>query len=401
MKQTERVPSTFKLILGLAALVFLAVLLPSDYKPQNSSSSVSSLLRNINDDNNVRISSSNENHSATELQTRAASMTVPSPSSQQQASAPRLFTCGFDLWSLGTELFGDLEFVGRFGESSHKPKAQDILLQGGLNGPCHQSPEAEFPGKILFVNSEARTDNNLQLQDRFVQLGPVGNPHERALPKVTFGAIFFIASTTPEQRQWILDPTQRPHSGKPREAAVFVTNRCGGSRKQAAMDISSLVKIHQNPKCQRQKQLPNFEAIPKQDWTPRQAYRDNYLLYSKYKYCLVMENTHLDHYITEKLFLAFMGGCLPIYAGTPTVLELFHKDVFVYFDPEAPESALAELQRLQTNHTLYQEKMAQPILAHGMESANEYLSLAQDVGDGRLRSTIRNMLGIHTIDVKE
>lgn len=35
--------------------------------------------------------------------------------SEESSSPPRLFTCGFDLWNLSSQLFGDLELAGRFG----------------------------------------------------------------------------------------------------------------------------------------------------------------------------------------------------------------------------------------------------------------------------------------------
>ncbi|KAL3934258.1 MAG: hypothetical protein SGBAC_009980 [Bacillariaceae sp.] len=207
-----------------------------------------------------------------------------------------------------------------------------------------------------------------------------------------------------------------------REAIVFVVNRCGTFRKQVAMDIAqhfhhNLLPIHQNPKCQKMMMKKNsiaqeenllFQAIPKEDWKPRNAYKENYQLYSKYKYCLVMENTPVatDNYITEKLFLAFMGGCLPIYWGTKDVFELFNPDAFVFYDYDyaitaddndnnhASNNAIGELQYLQANRTYYDWKMEQPILAHGPASAEAYLSLSEDVGNGRLRTRIRNMLGI-------
>mmetsp|Transcript_40316 Transcript_40316/g.97367 ORF Transcript_40316/g.97367 Transcript_40316/m.97367 type:complete len:460 (+) Transcript_40316:80-1459(+) len=455
-QQSEKVPSTIKLVLGLSSLLAITVLFQSSSESSsvfnnNHKQTASSVIENpltkhdslrsasssvigivSKNTNNVPPSTRTKDENTTATTTTAViTNTDASPavaSTTTTEAKPRLFTCGFDLWNLGHHLFGDLEHVGRFGETStggteqQQPLPQDILLQGGLNGPCHKSPEQEFPGKVLFVHSEARTGGDAEKQEwneRFFKLGPTENAEpmmmgnanalslsssttSRALPMVTFGAIYFVSTTTPEQRQWILDAASRPNSSlqnpATREAVVYLVNRCGTFRKQAAIEISDILPIHQNPKCSK----PNshhFEAIPKDEyWKPRNSYQENYKLYSKYKYCLVMENTSTNNYITEKLFMAFMGGCLPIYWGSQdTIFALFNKDAFVFYDKDAPEKALAELEYLQSNQTYYQEKMAQPILAHNGQQesvAEAYLSLAQDVGNGRLRSRIRKMLGI-------
>eukprot|EP00980_Cylindrotheca_fusiformis_P019056 scaffold6428_cov103-Cylindrotheca_fusiformis.AAC.2 len=330
----------------------------------------------------------------------------------------RIFECGFDLWNFRLQLFGDLEFAGRLDDSKDdhsnvaKPTSNDILLQGGLNGPCSDiSPEVDFPGKILFVHSEAFVggDAEKQLQnERFFKLGPSSsfstkdsNNSIRLISKVTFGAIYFISATTHEQRQWILDPTQKrkaitTNSQETRNAMVYVVHRCGSFRNEAAEELSSIVQVHQNPKCPRRND--QFRSIPKEDWTSRDLYHENWKLYSKYKYCLVMENTNAHNYITEKLFLAFLGGCLPIYSGTKDVFEIFNPEAFVYWDDKGDDtevSAVNEIAYLQSNDTAYQEKLNQPILANGSETIINYLSLADDVGNGALKHQIRTMLGIH------
>ncbi|CAJ1964885.1 unnamed protein product [Cylindrotheca closterium] len=456
-KHAARIPSTIKIVLALSSIIALSLLFHSSSSGENinhTSHPHSNNSKNNGDSSNQKKTKYERNTENTAASTTAithddSSSSVVATSKHAtittsgSTAKPRLFTCGFDLWNFGQELFGDLlEEVGRFGETTTtaKPTSQDILLQGGLNGPCSQSPDEEFPGKVLFVHSEARTAEKHLINERFYQLGPTSSEHAepfgnalsslstattgggaaaatsimstRALPMVTFGAIFWVSSTTREQRQWILDPkkrqgapSQQNNDKRRREAVVFVVNRCGTFRKEAALEISKLLPIHQNPKCQNKivggrpapqtHSTANFQAIPPNDWKPRNSYRENYQLYSKYKYCLVMENTATDNYITEKLFLAFMGGCLPIYWGTPDVFFLFSKDAFVFYDYEHDgKKAMEELEYLQQNETYYKEKMAQPILAYGNRSAEAYLSLAQDVGNGRLRSRIRNMLGI-------
>ena len=107
-----------------------------------------------------------------------------------------------------------------------------------------------------------------------------------------------------------------------------------------------------------------------------------------------MENTKLSGYITEKIILAYMGGCIPIYWGTNDVFDVFHKDSFVYYDIENPNEALRELSMLQSNKTLLEWKQRAPILANGNQTIDKYFSFSQDVGNGQLRKQIRQMMGI-------
>lgn len=320
---------------------------------------------------------------------------------------PKLFTCGFDLWNFTNNVFDDLEFAGRFGETTVAvepiaPTAQDILVQGGIRGPCSVNPQEAFPGKILFVNSEARKDGDslIHLQnERFFLLGPTASSSltsERSLPIVSFGAIFFASTTTPKQREWILNSSKKlkPDSNTVRDAIIYVVNRCGTKRNEAALELTETLgmTIHQNPKCPIRNK--HFFPIPKQDWTKRDMYFQNWKLYSKYKYCLVFENTATSNYITEKIFLAFLGGCIPIYWGTEEIYKIFNRNAFVFYDMDKPDRALEEMKRLETNHTAYMEKLQQPILAHGNQTINEYLSLADDIGNGGLKHQIRTMLGL-------
>ena len=159
-----------------------------------------------------------------------------------------------------------------------------------------------------------------------------------------------------------------------------------------SFSLSCSGSIHQNPKCPIRNK--HFFPIPKQDWTKRDMYFQNWKLYSKYKYCLVFENTATSNYITEKIFLAFLGGCIPIYWGTEEIYKIFNRNAFVFYDMDKPDRALEEMKRLETNHTAYMEKLEQPILAHGDQTINEYLSLADDIGNGGLKHQIRTMLGL-------
>lgn len=52
-------------------------------------------------------------------------------------------------------------------------------------------------------------------------------------------------------------------------------------------------------------------------------------LCGEYKINLCPENTLIKNYCTEKLWHALASGCLPVYAGSPTVFEYFPRDSIV------------------------------------------------------------------------
>jgi hypothetical protein len=51
-----------------------------------------------------------------------------------------------------------------------------------------------------------------------------------------------------------------------------------------------------------------------------------------YKYHIAIENFHGPHHWTEKLADAFLGGCLPFYAGCPNAADYFPPESFIPID---------------------------------------------------------------------
>ncbi|MEN9344193.1 MAG: hypothetical protein RLZZ453_980 [Chlamydiota bacterium] len=49
-----------------------------------------------------------------------------------------------------------------------------------------------------------------------------------------------------------------------------------------------------------------------------------------YRFCICFENrTHLNGYISEKIFPCFAAGCVPVYWGAPNIEEYIPKDCFI------------------------------------------------------------------------
>lgn len=64
-----------------------------------------------------------------------------------------------------------------------------------------------------------------------------------------------------------------------------------------------------------------------------------------YRYHICLENHLSAHHWTEKLSDAFLGRCLPFYAGAPDVADYFPEGSFVRIDMTDPEGAVALLRR--------------------------------------------------------
>jgi hypothetical protein len=97
--------------------------------------------------------------------------------------------------------------------------------------------------------------------------------------------------------------------------------------------------------------------------------------------------------MTEKILNAYLGGCLPIYYGSPPdVYSVFANQSFLYYDVHHPQRTLSRLQQLAGNQTLYEEMSSAPILRDGVNTINQYFSLYPSVGDGSLNQQIRRMM---------
>lgn len=64
-----------------------------------------------------------------------------------------------------------------------------------------------------------------------------------------------------------------------------------------------------------------------------------------YRYHLCLENHIAPHHWTEKLSDAFLGRCLPFYAGAPNAQDYFPEGSFVRIDINDPEGAVALLRQ--------------------------------------------------------
>jgi hypothetical protein len=122
----------------------------------------------------------------------------------------------------------------------------------------------------------------------------------------------------------------------------------------------------------------------------------NHAIMESFRFALVMENSNVKGYITEKIANAFIASTIPIYYGTTEIFKLFNKEAFIYYDIHNPRPSLDRIRYLENNRTAYSEMLARPVLA-GPHVLEKYFSLTDDVGGGALKQRIRDLvLGVVT-----
>lgn len=70
-----------------------------------------------------------------------------------------------------------------------------------------------------------------------------------------------------------------------------------------------------------------------------------------YRYHIVIENSTIPHYWTEKLADAFLRNCYPIYSGAPNIADYFDPAAMTSFDIERPDEAIATIGTLLSSDT--------------------------------------------------
>lgn len=301
---------------------------------------------------------------------------------------PKLFTCGYLLRNLSTFLFPEFSPAGEYTIQS-QTSFTDILLYG-MHGPCSANINS-FQGKTLFVNGESDgnvLDISSYEQKQLYQMGgPVQDSNHTIRAYYATLALMFEP-----QAMWpkIFDHTQRQKWSGNRSRIAFLVSKCKPHRQKAAAELASHFPMDALGHCtvpRASHVLVNseFSDLDIKSWP------DNWKVFHHYKYCLVMENRDQSGYITEKIIMAFLGGCLPIYWGTQEVFEIFNRDAFLFYKEG---KTVEQIQYLEQNLTAYFELLSEPVLANGSQTIRDYFSFTDQVGSGHMKRKIRAMLGL-------
>ena len=301
-----------------------------------------------------------------------------STASRRSSRGGRVMTCGYPKTSewVARNVFSDFEPV-----SVRKTKyASSDLLIVGMHNPC---PLAKtFQGKVVCVNGEPHGE--LCAPNSYV-LGPMADSAKSV--RVYFGAL--VSFRFPDFKNVVIRPRLR-QTKTPEHFLIYTSHNCVGFREAAFDAMKSLGIAFAGGRCHGTSKVKQHNQFPT---PPRgEGWEAAVQTYKSFRFALVMENVLKDGYITEKIITAFLGNTIPIYYGTTEVFNLFNKYAFIFYDIHDPQPALDQIAYLETNRTAYAEVVAQPILANGERTLEEYFSLSDDVGGGKLKQRIRDMV---------
>jgi hypothetical protein len=315
--------------------------------------------------------------------------------------AGRMFECGYGFPNLRKLLFPEYNQTIRYGFGVKDSQPNDLLFFG-FHGPCGgQGPkristkyvQEHFQGKCLFVNHEPignifqdKPNDHL----RQLHMLPTTDQSVRSYGVASYLMDFFA----PTEWNKIFDPAQKPLStNKFPNGVIYLQSKCVKYREKAVAKLSTIgLHIHHGH-CAGGwgGNRRNFYPLPK---TLRSDFTSNFNLYREFRYCAVMDNTIKAGYISEKILLAFMGGCIPIYIGTEEIFDIFNPKAFVFYNTKHPQYALEQIREHYRNPKAYEAMISQPILAHGNQTVEDYFSFSDNVGGGKLKREIRAMMGL-------
>jgi hypothetical protein len=185
-----------------------------------------------------------------------------------------------------------------------------------------------------------------------------------------------------------------------RKFMMYANSNCVAFREEAVGLLSQFGPVDCDGKCQgktppngnRTNLIKTGHSIGVGNWW------ENVKLYSNYRFCFVMEHTG-DHpgYITEKILMAFAGGCIPIYYGPETIFDIFNDQAFVFYNITNPQPALDLVASLELDEKLYDKMKKKPIVANGEKTIEEYFSYSDNVGKGVLKQRMREKLGLSNL----
>lgn len=135
-----------------------------------------------------------------------------------------------------------------------------------------------------------------------------------------------------EHNYWPLYSVPRPLNlpSKRRFCAFIVSNEKAHLRNRF---FHKLCKYKHVDSCGWRMNNCGFRA-------PYEGYHD---FLQQFKFMICFENTSKSHYITEKLYNAYLGGTIPIYWGCSNAKTWFNSKAFLALDDDASDQAMDDL----------------------------------------------------------
>jgi hypothetical protein len=294
-------------------------------------------------------------------------------------------------------------FLYRYKRDMHTQAASartDVLVMSGSCGHC-----SAFPGLIVYIDGEA---GKLQLKPSktsktnllYLGVSQVTLPPDTTHIKLMYGvSALHYNSTFAEQafRRNNINITEKT------KFVAYAVSKCINQREKVFDALVGLSNTHHlgevtaHGKCHGSAKNAFTHNSVSETAGARLNYVSNHILFKPYRFVLCMENSAVDHYMTEKIFNAYQAGAIPIYWGASVLVRnLFHPDSLVLVDPAQPGPALALVLRIERDPALYRRMLRTPILRHGHHSLKQYfavdLPLAAAVDPGKQKHSLSNYI---------
>ena len=102
--------------------------------------------------------------------------------------------------------------------------------------------------------------------------------------------------------------------------------------------------------------------------------------YKNTKFVITMENTKIEHYITEKLINGFRAGIVPIYWGSPHISKHFNTKRFIVLEDTSESSIDAVIDRMiNMSDEEYFRMVNEPIFNDGMNIDIVYNNAVENI----------------------
>jgi hypothetical protein len=256
-------------------------------------------------------------------------------------------------------------------------KQLSVIIKG-LTTQC--AGLSSFSGKVFNINGEATVHTSVKPKHYYLDHGGDKTFY--------FQYISLAAQVIGEAALSALK--KRPQNTGER-FLIYVSRRCEHFREKTFDYFSDIGQVYAASKCH------GYGSKYIQDTENRgKNWGDAYKYMRRYRFALTLENKNTVGYHTEKILNAFAAGSVPIYFGSKSILNIFNKNAFVFYDPKNPKIAVERVLYLENNHTAYNEVLNNPILVEG--ALEKYFSLTDDIGGGQLKKRIRSFLLNTTIE---
>jgi hypothetical protein len=259
-----------------------------------------------------------------------------------------------------------------------------------------------FNGHVVLFSGESDEEDPVQgaNKPKVHGFGPVRTPRTEDITLYYMQLVWWDLFQTALPPLAMTDPSHRP-KGKRTNYMIYANSNCVPFREEAVGRLSEFGRVHVGGKCpgrpprrssgDRSNLTKIATGVNLRNWW------DNTRVYSEYRFCFVMEHVNHAAYITEKILMAFIGGCIPIYYGASGVFDIFNEKAFIFYNISDPQPALDKMKALESDKELYEQMFQEPIAAHGDATIEKYFSFSDDVGHGVLKQRIRETLGISNL----